>query len=171
VEQEVRTAHGDATSESAQTAIIAWARRAYTHLSLLVCGALAAVQAWQAWVVALCARQLQLVQREVHVLTLVARDARTPWFAKLAAALSVGYTFSPIQLIPNVIPVLGSLDDVVALALRLTPPDTLAACRERAGRVTQGNEGSPGRRALLVGGALWLVMATIGAVLIAHFVS
>jgi uncharacterized membrane protein YkvA (DUF1232 family) len=86
------------------------------------------------------------VRREVHTLALVARDARTPWYAKLIAALAVGYGFSPIQLIPSFIPVLGLLDDVVILsagmrvALWLTPPGALSACRERAAVVAEDRE-------------------------------
>ena len=113
------------------------------------------LQAAQAHVVALCAQHLQLMRREIHVLSLVARETRTPWHAKLIAALALAYAFSPIQLIPSFLPVVGWLDDVVILslgirlALRLTPPDVLASCRERAaGSEQSGDEaGITGRRA------------------------
>ena len=66
------------------------------------------------------------------------RDPRTPWYAKLIAGAVVAYALSPIDLIPDFIPVLGYLDDIVlvplgiALAIRLIPEDVLAAARIRA---------------------------------------
>jgi uncharacterized membrane protein YkvA (DUF1232 family) len=66
------------------------------------------------------------------------RHPRTPLAAKLVAALVVGYALSPIDLIPDFIPVLGLLDDLVllplgiALCLKLLPADVMAECRERA---------------------------------------
>ena len=66
------------------------------------------------------------------------RDPRTPWYAKLCAACVVAYAFSPIDLIPDFIPVLGYLDDVIVvplgivLALKLIPADVMAECRARA---------------------------------------
>ena len=62
----------------------------------------------------------------------------TPWGAKVLAALTVGYALSPIDLIPDFIPVLGYLDDLiilpamVALTVRLIPADVMAACRAEA---------------------------------------
>jgi uncharacterized membrane protein YkvA (DUF1232 family) len=128
------------------------------------------LQAAQAHMVALCAQHLHLMRREIYVLSLVARETRTPWHAKLIAALALAYAFSPIQLIPSFLPVVGWLDDVVILglgvrlALRLTPPDVLASCREHAAESEQSGDeaGVAGRRALLVVGAVWLTMATLG---------
>ena len=65
------------------------------------------------------------------------RDARTPWYAKAVAALVVGYAFSPIDLIPDPIPVIGHLDDLllvplgVWLAMRLIPAEVMDECRAR----------------------------------------
>lgn len=67
-----------------------------------------------------------------------ARDPRTPWAARLLVAFAVAYALSPIDLIPDFIPVLGMLDDLLllplllALALRLIPEPVMAECRERA---------------------------------------
>ena len=138
--------------------------------SAVVTDAHGGLQAAQAHMVALCAQQLHLMRREIHVLSLVARETRTPWHAKLIAALALAYAFSPIQLIPSFLPVVGWLDDVVILALgvrlalRLTPPDVLASCQERAAESEQSGEeaGDAGRRAMLVVGAVWLIMATLG---------
>ena len=66
------------------------------------------------------------------------KDPRVPWYARAFAACVVGYAFSPVDLIPDPIPVLGYLDDVVliplgiALALRMIPEEVMAECRQRA---------------------------------------
>jgi uncharacterized membrane protein YkvA (DUF1232 family) len=102
----------------------------------------------------------------------LARDARTPWYAKLIAALAVAYAFSPIQLIPSGIPVLGMFDDVVVLslgmrlALRLIPKDVLTSCREHAIGLEQGegDAGATSRSAIVVVGTIWAVMATLSLI-------
>jgi len=77
------------------------------------------------------------------VVYLAARDPRVPWYAKLVAAAVAAYALSPIDLIPDFIPVVGHLDDVIIvplglwLAIRLIPPAVLAELRDRA--ATQGN--------------------------------
>ena len=81
------------------------------------------------------ARRLKI---EIYALYLAYRDPRVPWYARVFAALVVGYAFSPIDLIPDVIPVLGYLDDLlivplgITLAIRMIPPHVLAECREEA---------------------------------------
>lgn len=78
------------------------------------------------------------LQREVRALGLACRDPRVPWYAKAAAAVVVAYALSPIDLIPDFIPVLGHLDDLVliplgiAIVLRMLPADVIADCRARA---------------------------------------
>jgi uncharacterized membrane protein YkvA (DUF1232 family) len=78
------------------------------------------------------------LRRDVLALSLAARDPRVPWYAKVVAACVVVYALSPIDLIPDVIPVLGHLDDLVIvplgiwLAIRLIPPPLLAAHRHAA---------------------------------------
>jgi uncharacterized membrane protein YkvA (DUF1232 family) len=68
------------------------------------------------------------VKRDVLILYFAACDPRVPWYAKVVAACIAAYAFSPIDLIPDFIPVLGYLDDVIIvplgilLALRLIPP-------------------------------------------------
>ena len=85
-----------------------------------------------------CKRLAQRLQKESHVFYLVFKDRRTPWYAKLIAACSAAYLFSPIQLIPNFIPVIGSLDDAlvvyvgIKLLQRLTPAAVFAECRDSA---------------------------------------
>jgi uncharacterized membrane protein YkvA (DUF1232 family) len=75
---------------------------------------------------------------EVYALYLAYRDPRVSWYARVFAAVVVGYAFSPLDLIPDVIPVLGYLDDLivvplgVALAIKMIPPRVLAECRQEA---------------------------------------
>ncbi len=82
-------------------------------------------------------RATQALKRETGALVLAYRDPRTPWFARIAVVCVVGYAFSPIDLIPDVIPILGLIDDFVLvpigiwLALRLIPPEVMSDARQR----------------------------------------
>src|SRR5438477_13097838 len=82
-------------------------------------------------------QRAQQLKIEVYALYLAYRDPRVPWYARAFAACVVAYAFSPIDLIPDPIPVLGYLDDLVlvplgvVLARRMIPPDVLAECRAR----------------------------------------
>lgn len=86
------------------------------------------------------ARQLKI---EVSALYLAYQDPRVPWYAKLFAGCVVAYAFSPIDLIPDPIPILGYLDDLVLIPLgvliarRLIPDAVLSECRERARGLTR----------------------------------
>lgn len=81
------------------------------------------------------------LKRDVLVVYLAARDPRTPWALRLLALAVAAYALSPIDLVPDFIPVLGYLDDLLivplglALVLRLLPPPVLLAARERAARM------------------------------------
>ena len=78
------------------------------------------------------------IKRDVHAVYLVARDSRTPWYAKALALLVAGYALSPIDLIPDVIPVLGYVDDVILVPLGIVavvamiPADVMAEHRNTA---------------------------------------
>lgn len=78
------------------------------------------------------------LKRESLALYYATRDARTPWYAKLLAGAIVAYAISPIDLIPDFIPVLGLLDELLLLpaaiwlALKLVPVEVLAESRQRA---------------------------------------
>ena len=78
------------------------------------------------------------LKREVFAIYLAARDPRTPWYAKGLVFLIVAYALSPIDLIPDFIPVLGYLDDLIIipggiwLAIRMVPPEVLKEAREAA---------------------------------------
>lgn len=77
------------------------------------------------------------LKRDIPAVFLALKSKKTPLFAKILAAVTVAYALSPIDLIPDFIPVLGYLDDVlllpglVALTLRLIPQEVLAECREK----------------------------------------
>ena len=72
-----------------------------------------------------------LIKRDVHALYLAARDPRVPWYAKALAVVVAAYALSPIDLVPDFIPVLGYLDDVILvplgilLTVRLIPPEVM----------------------------------------------
>ena len=78
------------------------------------------------------------IVRDVQALWLAARDPRVPWIAKAVAAVVAAYALSPIDLIPDFIPVIGYLDDLVLvplgilLAVRLVPPELMAEFRAAA---------------------------------------
>jgi len=87
------------------------------------------------------ARFKALVRRlkvELHVLWLAFRHPRTPWYVKAILLFVLIYAMSPIDLIPDIIPVLGMLDDLVVISLgiwltvRLIPSDVMAECRAQA---------------------------------------
>ena len=95
---------------------------------------------------------------------LAARDPRTPWYAKLLVAGIVAYAFSPIDLIPDFVPVLGYLDDLIliplgiALAIKLVPQPVLAECRTRAQEILKN--GTPvSWVAGVVIIVIWLILA------------
>ena len=116
-------------------------------------------------------RRARQLKAETYALYLAYRDPRTPWGARIVAAVVVGYAFSPIDLIPDFIPVLGYLDDLVLvplgiwLALKLIPPKVMAESRGRAQEVLAN--GKPvNRAAAVVIVAVWFLLAALGIVLI-----
>ena len=84
------------------------------------------------------------LKRDIPAVFLALKSQKTPIFAKILAAVTVAYALSPIDLIPDFIPVLGYLDDVlllpglVALTLRLIPEEVLTECRIKAQDMWQG---------------------------------
>lgn len=100
----------------------------------------------------------RLLKRDVLALWIAARDSRTPWFAKLAAGAVAAYALSPIDLIPDFIPILGYLDDLIIvplgilLVVKLIPPVLMAEYRAMAaGQAKQASYG--GMAAIL---AIWI---------------
>ncbi len=92
-------------------------------------------------------QQAKHLKVEVFALYLAYQDPRVPWYARVWAVCVVGYAFSPIDLIPDFIPVLGYLDDLIlvplgiALAIRMIPPDIMTESREKAKEIV--HQGKP----------------------------
>lgn len=106
------------------------------------------------------------LKTEIYALYLAYRDLRVPWYARLFAAGVVAYAFSPLDLIPDFIPIIGLLDDLIlvplgiVLALRMIPASVMAECRQRADEKLR--EGRPTN--WLVAGviiAIWLALAAL----------
>jgi uncharacterized membrane protein YkvA (DUF1232 family) len=114
------------------------------------------------------ARELKM---ELHAIYLAYRDPRTPWPARVFATCVVGYAFSPIDLIPDPIPILGYLDDLIlvplgiALAIKMIPSHVLAECRAQA-RVAAGEKRPTNWLAAGVIVAVWLVLAVTAGILV-----
>jgi uncharacterized membrane protein YkvA (DUF1232 family) len=104
--------------------------------------------------------RVRALKTEIHALLIAARDPRTPWAAKALALLVVIYAASPIDLIPDFIPILGYLDDLlllplgIILAIRLIPPAVLNEARQTVSQ-SQGRISSWAGIALIV--FIWLV--------------
>lgn len=109
------------------------------------------------------------LRRDVAALAVAASDPRTPWPAKLLIFATVAYALSPIDLIPDPIPVLGLLDELlllplgIVLAIRLLPDEVLEESRARA---DEASAAAWGRRAAVVVIATWMVVAALLAALL-----
>jgi uncharacterized membrane protein YkvA (DUF1232 family) len=120
-------------------------------------------------------QRVRQLKAESYALYLAYRDPRVPWYARLLAAVVVGYAFCPIDLIPDVVPVLGYLDDLILvplgiwLALKLIPPEVMAEAREGAQRAMAA--GKPvNRAAAVVVVSIWLLLAALAVVLVVRAV-
>ncbi len=82
----------------------------------------------------------RIVKKEVEVYRSVMIDARTPWLARLLLCLAIGYLLLPFDLIPDFIPFIGHVDDLILvtaliiLAVRMIPPEVMEDCRARVGK-------------------------------------
>ncbi|HUQ26096.1 MAG TPA: YkvA family protein [Burkholderiales bacterium] len=114
------------------------------------------------------ARQVKI---DLIALALATKDPRTPWHAKLIVAGCVAYALSPVDLIPDFIPVIGLVDDLIfipialALAVRFVPEPVLADCRLRAGEIAARKTS---RAAAVVIVAAWVALAALSAYLISR---
>ncbi len=121
------------------------------------------IKAWAAvW-----KNRAKALKRETFALYLAYRHPHTPRYAKVWAGVVAAYAFSPIDLIPDFIPLLGYLDDLVlvplgiTLALKMIPPEVMAECREKA--ETAFAEGKPVNWvAAAVIALVWLGLAYLG---------
>ena len=113
------------------------------------------------------------IKRDVNALYLASRDPRVPWYAKALAVAVAGYALSPVDLIPDFIPVLGYLDDIIIvplgimLVVRLIPPEIMAEHRELAA-AAQERPISPVAGIVIM--AIWLSCVTLlGWLVYRHF--
>lgn len=113
------------------------------------------------------------LKRDAHAVWLAARDPRTPWYARALAIAVAAYALSPIDLIPDFIPVLGYLDDLILvpvglwLVLKLIPAEVLADHRAAA----EAAAARPVSRAALIGiVAVWIAVTAIAALAIVRAV-
>jgi uncharacterized membrane protein YkvA (DUF1232 family) len=104
------------------------------------------------------------LKREVYALYLACKDPRVPWYARVLALCVVGYAFSPIDLIPDFIPILGYVDDLiliplgVAVVIKLIPPPVLSESRDKAQAVlSQGKPTNWVAAGVIV--LIWLLLA------------
>jgi len=118
-------------------------------------------------------KRARSLKAEAYALYLAYRDPRVPLYARIFAAGVVAYAFSPIDLIPDFIPVIGYLDDLVlvplgiALALKMIPPPVMEECRARAKEVmAQGKPVSLAAAAVIV--VVWLLLAALGIFVLAR---
>jgi uncharacterized membrane protein YkvA (DUF1232 family) len=118
------------------------------------------------------AGQLKL---EVYALYIAYKDSRTPWYAKVFAAVVVGYAFSPIDLIPDPIPILGYLDDLILvplgamLVVKLIPSDVMADSRQKAREVmAQGKPVNKLAAAIIV--FIWIGLLVAAVVIVYRLV-
>jgi uncharacterized membrane protein YkvA (DUF1232 family) len=111
------------------------------------------------------------MKRDVLALYLATREPRVPWYAKLLAAITAAYALSPIDLIPDFIPVLGYLDDIILLPLliyltiRLIPGEVMVELR------TEAEKRLVGKRLVSKTGAIMIVLLwLIAAGLVAFYI-
>ena len=103
------------------------------------------------------------IKRDVRAIVLAARDPRTPWYAKATAICVAAYALSPIDLIPDFIPILGQLDDVVIvplgiwLAVQMIPPDVLNEHRIAAAALDEANPASAAGAVAII--LIWIALA------------
>lgn len=111
------------------------------------------------------------IKRQLLALSLAYRDPRTPWYARAWVALVLAYASSPIDLIPDFIPVLGLLDDAlllplgIMLALRLIPPPVMTDARKRAEALDR-----QARPTSVVGAVVIVLLWLIVVVLVGRYV-
>jgi uncharacterized membrane protein YkvA (DUF1232 family) len=116
------------------------------------------------------------LQTEVYVLYLAARDPRVPWYARTLAAIVAAYALSPIDLIPDFIPVVGYLDDLIivplgiVVVLRLIPAEVMADCRARAA-ASVASKRPVSRVAAVAVVAIWVALLALAVAVVARWAS
>jgi uncharacterized membrane protein YkvA (DUF1232 family) len=112
--------------------------------------------------------RVRALRRDVVAIALAVRDPRVPWYAKAVGVCVVAYALSPIDLIPDFVPVLGLLDDLVLvplgllLVVRLIPADILVEHRAVASALAERPVSRTGAAAII---AIWVLAAAVLAAL------
>ena len=115
------------------------------------------------------------LEKETYALYLAYRDPRVPWYAKAFAAFVVAHTLSPIDIIPDFIPVLGYLDDLIItplgiyLALKMIPAEVMAEAHQQAAQAKMDGR-IHSRAGIAIVLAIWLLGAALIAILIYRYV-
>jgi uncharacterized membrane protein YkvA (DUF1232 family) len=115
-------------------------------------------------------RRARQLSAQTYALSLACRHPRTPWYAKVFAALIVGYVFSPIDPIPDFIPGVGLLDEMVVvpigvlIAAKIIPRQVMEECQEKACEMADG-EKPVSRVAAMVVVAVWLLCVALAVLL------
>lgn len=110
------------------------------------------------------------LKTETYALYLAARHPGTPWYVKVLAVAIVGYALSPIDIIPDFIPVLGLLDDMIivpvglAICIKMVPRDVMKECRKSAAGAVVGSARAA-RVAAVVVIVVWLILLCLLAFL------
>ena len=114
-------------------------------------------------------QRVRQLKKETYAIYIACKDPRVPWHARFFAGFVVAYALSPIDLIPDLIPILGYVDDLVLvplgiiLVLKMIPPTVLAECREKA-EAAMGQGKPTSRIAALVIVAIWLSLGIVAVV-------
>lgn len=102
------------------------------------------------------------LKTDAHILYFAIRDARTPWYVKICAGLIVAYALSPIDLIPDFIPILGYLDELlllplgISLVIKLVPDTVLIDCKAKVAAADGDKPGSIAGAAVII--LIWLIV-------------
>ena len=116
------------------------------------------LQRWKQWA--------HRLKTETYTLYYAYKDPRCPWYAKLLAAFVVAHTLSPIDLIPDFIPILGYVDDLIiaplgfALVLRMIPEEVMVEARQKAALSMEKSDRA-GRVGMIIVLCIWALIASL----------
>ena len=119
--------------------------------------------------------RVRQLKTETYAIYLASKDPRLPWYAKALVVFVVAHTFSPIDLIPDFIPVLGYVDDLIvtplgiALALKMIPEPVMTECRQRAQATLEQEKPTSWAGAAIVI-CIWVLTAALATVIVVRVV-
>jgi uncharacterized membrane protein YkvA (DUF1232 family) len=130
-------------------------------------GRMSRIDAWK--------ERVRQLKTETYAIYLTSKDPRVPWYAKALVVFVVAHTFSPIDLIPDFIPVLGYVDDLIvtplgiALALKMIPEPVMTECRQRARSTLEQQKPTSWAGAAIVI-VIWILAAALATVIVIRVV-